>query len=144
MNEPEHDFLERRARTLFHDSVENLDMRVRSRLTRARHAALTAAPAHSRSWLTRKGWWTPAAGVTAVAVLGAALWIGTPSGAPSGSALGTLLGHHAVSLPDAQSNLEDLDIVAASDESGDAMEMLQDDLDFYDFADKAANPEPAA
>jgi hypothetical protein len=53
------------------------------------------------------------------------------------------LGHHAVSLGDAQ-NLEDLDIVATSDESGDAMEMLQDDLDFYDFADKAANPEPAA
>jgi len=140
MNEPEHDLLEQRARALFQDSVENLDMRLRSRLTRARHTALAAAPAHSSGWLTRKGWWTPAAGVTAAAVLGAALWIGSPSG----SALGSLLGHHAVSLPDAQSNLEDLDIVAASDESGDAMEMLQDDLDFYDFADKAANPEPAA
>jgi hypothetical protein len=136
MNEREQDSLEQRARTLFHDSVENLDMRTRSRLTQARHAALEAAATRNRSWLTRKAWWTPAAGVTAAAVLGAALWIGTP--------LGTLPGHHAVSLGDAQSNLEDLDIVAASDESGDPMEMLQDDHDFYDFADKAANPEPAA
>jgi hypothetical protein len=135
MNEREQDSLEERARTLFHGSVDNLDMRVRSRLTQARYAALEAAAARKRSWLPRKAWWTPAAGVTAAAVLGAALWIGTPSGTP--------LGHHAVSLGDAQ-NLEDLDIVATSDESGDAMEMLQDDLDFYDFADKAANPEPAA
>ena len=38
-----------------------------------------------------------------------------------------------------QPNLEDLDMVASSDEgSGDAMEMMQNDLDFYDFADKAA------
>ncbi len=140
MNETEQDSLEQRARTLFHDSVENLDMRVRSRLTQARHAALDASKAPRRSWLTGKGWWTPAAGVTAAALLGAALWIGTPSG----TLPGTLVGHHAVSLGDAQSNLEDLDIVAASDESGDAMEMLQDDLDFYDFADKAGNPEPAA
>jgi hypothetical protein len=132
MSEQPLDSLEKRSRALFHDSVENLDMRVRSRLTQARHAALNAAAARNRSWLPRKSWWTPAAGVTAAAVLGMALWMGTP------------LEHHAVSLPDAQSNLEDLDIVAASDGSGDAMEMLQNDLDFYDFADKAANPEPAA
>jgi hypothetical protein len=74
--------------------------------------------------------------VAAAVLLGAALWVGTP--------FGTLSGHRAVSLADAQSNLEDLDIVAASDESGDPMEMLQEDLEFYDFADKAANPEPAA
>ena len=135
MNEREQDSLEQRARMLFHDSVENLDMRTRSRLTQARHAALEAA-AHDRSWWSRRSWWTPAAGVTAAAVLATALWMGTPSG--------SLPGHHAVSWGDAQSNLEDLDIVAASDESGDPMEMLQDDLDFYDFADKAANSEPAA
>jgi hypothetical protein len=132
MSEQPLDSLEKRSRALFHDSVENLDMRMRSRLTQARHAALEAAAPRSHSWLPRKAWWMPAAGVTAAAVLGVALWMGTP------------LGHHAVSLADAQSNLEDLDIVASSDESGDAMEMLQDDLDFYDFADKAANTEPAA
>jgi hypothetical protein len=131
MSERPLDSLEERSRALFHDSVENLDMRMRSRLTQARHAALDAA-AGNRSWLPRRSWWTPAAGVTIAAVLGIALWMGTP------------LDHHGVSLPDAQSNLEDLDIVASSDGSGDAMEMLQDDLDFYDFADKAANPGPAA
>jgi hypothetical protein len=130
-NEPL-DSLEERSRALFHGSVENLDMRIRSRLTQARHAALDRAPANNRSWLSHRAWWTPAAGVTAAAVLGAVLWMGAP------------MGHHTVSLSDAQSNLEDLDIVASSDDSGDAMEMLQDDLDFYDFADKAANPEPAA
>ncbi len=126
------DSLEERSRAVFNGSVENLDMRIRSRLTQARHAALDQAAANKRSWLWRRVWWTPAAGVTAAAVLGAVLWMGSP------------LGHHTVSLPDAQSNLEDLDIVASSDDSGDAMEMLQDDLDFYDFADKAASPEPAA
>ncbi len=132
MSEQPVDSFEERSRALFHGSVENLDMRIRSRLTRARHAALEAAAVSNGSWLSRKVWWTPAAGVTAAALLGAVLWMGTP------------LGHRTVSLADAQSNLEDLDIVASSDESGDAMEMLQDDLDFYDFADKAASPEPAA
>ncbi len=130
-NEPL-DSLEERGRALFDGSVENLDMRIRSRLTQARHAALEHAAASNRSWYSRRAWWTPAAGVTAAAVLGAVLWLGTP------------VVHHAVSSTEAQPNLEDLDIVASSDDSGDAMEMLQDDLDFYDFADKAASPEPAA
>ena len=132
MNEPEQAPLEQRARALFHGSVENLDMRVRSRLTQARYAALESAAARKR-WLPRKAWWTPAAGVTAAAVLGVALWMGSP------------LHHQAATLADAQSNFEDLDLLAASDEgSPDALEMLQDDIDFYDFADKSANPGPAA
>jgi hypothetical protein len=62
-----------------------------------------------------------------------ALWMGSP------------LHHQAATLAEAQSNFEDLDLLASSDEgSTDAMEMLQDDIDFYDFADKAANPGPAA
>jgi len=138
MNERERDSFEQRAHTLFQDSVENLDMRMQSRLTQARHAALEAA-ARRRAGSTRKGWWMPAAGVTAAAVVSAALWIADPS-VPSG----TTPAHRAVSSTDAQSNLEDLDIVAASDESGDPLEMLQDDLDFYDFADKASTAEPAA
>jgi hypothetical protein len=132
MSEQRHDSLEGRSRALFEGSVENLDMRIRSRLTQARHAALESAAARGPAWLPRRAWWMPAAGVTAAAVLGVALWIGSPPGP------------HAVSLADAQPSLEDLDIVAFSDGSGDAMEMLQDDLDFYDFADKAANTEPAA
>jgi hypothetical protein len=132
MNERDDNAFEVRSRALFHDSVEGLDMRIRSRLTQARSAALEAA-ATRRPWAL--GWklWTPAAGVTAAAILGVALWMGSP------------LHHQAGTLADAQSNFEDLDLLAASDEgSGDALDMLQDDIDFYDFADKSANPGPAA
>jgi hypothetical protein len=132
MNELDDNAFEVRSRALFHDSVEGLDMRIRSRLTQARSAALEMA-ATRRPWAL--GWklWTPAAGVTAAAILGVALWMGSP------------LHHQAGTLADAQSNFEDLDLLAASNEgSGDALDMLQDDIDFYDFADKSANPGPAA
>jgi hypothetical protein len=43
MSEPVRNSFEERARELFHDSVEGLDMRVRSRLTQARYAALEAS-----------------------------------------------------------------------------------------------------
>jgi hypothetical protein len=131
MNEQDDNAFEIRSRALFQDSVEGLDFALRSRLNQARCAALSAAP--RRSWLFGWKMWTPAAGVTAAAILGVALWMGSP------------LHHQAGTLADAQSNFEDLDLLASSDEgSGDAMEMLQDDIDFYDFADKAANPGPAA
>jgi hypothetical protein len=131
MSEQNDNAFEMRSRALFQDSVEGLDMRIRSRLTQARSAALAT---RRRPWWAL-GWkmWTPAAGVTAAAILGVALWLGSP------------LGHHPATLADAQSNFEDLDLLASSDEgSADAMEMLQDDIDFYDFADKSANPGPAA
>jgi hypothetical protein len=120
---------EKRTRALFHDSVESVDFATRSRLTRARHAAIeAAAAARRRPWFSRLGFLTPAAGVTAAAILGVFLWVGSP------------LGHHAATVADGQPNLEDLEIVASSDEgSGDAMDMLQDDIEFYDWADKAAN-----
>jgi hypothetical protein len=133
MNEQPGDSFEERSRTLFHDSVEGLDFALRSRLTQARTAAIEAASAGRRPWFFRIGGLTPAAGVAAVAVLGAFLWLGSP------------MGHHAVTVADGQSNLEDLELVAYADEgSGDAMDMLQDDIDFYDWADKAANSGPAA
>jgi hypothetical protein len=127
---------EDRSRRLFDASVEGLDMRLCSRLTQARHAALdAAAAAQRRPWVFRRRMrgWTPAAGVTAAALLGGALWFSLPAGIHSGTG------------PEVQPGLEDLDLVATSDESaGDPMEMLQNDLDFYDFADKAATPpEPA-
>jgi hypothetical protein len=123
-----------RSRELFHESVDGLDMRVRSRLTQARHAALgAAAQAGRKPWFLHTRIWTPAAGVTAAALLGVALWFGS------------LGANRGMTGADVQPGLEDLDIVASSDEgSGDAMEMLQNDLDFYDFADKAANSGPAA
>ena len=132
--EPRQRELEERSRALFQSSVDVLDMATRSRLTRARYAALEAAGTSGRrAWLARIPIWTSAAGVTAAAVLGFALWFGTPAG------------HHGMMSADSQMNLEDLDIVASSDEnSGDAMEMLQDEIEFYDWADKAASTEPAA
>jgi negative regulator of sigma E activity len=126
--------LENRSRALFEDSVAGLDMRTRSRLTQARHAALAAAGASARRpWLMRTPFWASAAGVTAAAVLGVALWFGGPSQ------------HGQMPAAEAQSKFEDLDIIAASDESsGDAMDMLQDDIDFYAWADKTASNEPTA
>jgi hypothetical protein len=131
MSEKNNDAFETRSRALFQDSVDGLDMRIRSRLTQARSAALEAASARRRPWLFGWKMWAPAAGVTAAAILGVGLWSGSP------------IGHQAATV--AESNLEDLDLVAATDEgSADAMEMLQDDIDFYEFADKAANSGPAA
>ncbi|HXP24942.1 MAG TPA: hypothetical protein VN891_04135 [Steroidobacteraceae bacterium] len=131
MSEKNNDAFETRSRALFQDSVDGLDMRIRSRLTQARNAALEAASPRRRPWLFGWKMWAPAAGVTAAAILGVGLWIGSP------------IGHQAATV--AESNLEDLDLVAATDEgSADAMEMLQDDIDFYEFADKAANSGPAA
>jgi len=131
MNVQHRDAFETRARELFQDSVDSLDFATRSRLTQARHAAIEAAQGR-RPWYLRWTMWTPAAGVTAAAVLGVSLWLGAP------------LGHQAGILAEGQSNLEDLELIASSEGSGDVMEMLQDDIDFYDFADKAATPDPAA
>ncbi len=116
---------EERSRALFNDSVEGLDMPTLSRLTQARHAALAkASPAAlRRSAGSRWKMWTPAVGVTAAAVLGVGLWLGGPGLQPS--------------TAENQTNFEDLDLVASSEGAGDAMDMLQDDIEFYDFADKA-------
>ena len=133
MNEQPRDSLEERSRALFNGSVEGLDFAMRSRLTQARKAAIEAASARRRPWFFRIGVLTPAAGVTAAAILGVFLWLGSP------------LSQHAVTVADGQSNFEDLELVASADEgSGDAMDMLQDDIEFYDWAEKAANPGPAA
>jgi hypothetical protein len=126
------DPFEERSRSLFHDSVEGLDFAMRSRLTQARNAALEAAGARRPRWVSRVGFWKPA-GVTAAAVLGAVLWAGSP------------LTRHAVTVADGLSNLDDLEIVASAEEgSGDAIDMLQDDIEFYDWADRAANAGPTA
>jgi hypothetical protein len=125
--------LEERSRALFHSSVERLDMATRSRLTQARHAALEAAEGRrARGGGPLRLALAPVAGLAMAAVLAVALWFGTP------------LGRHGVAEPQV-GNLEDLELVAASDApSSDAIEMLQEDPDFYAWADKAADVEPAA
>jgi hypothetical protein len=124
---------EEHGRRLFEASVENLDMRVRSRLTQARHAALDVSTTPRLRFL-RLPVWTSAAGVTAAGVLAFAIWFGSPLARP----------HHAPQLPETQASLEDLDLVAASDENNAApMEMLQDDIDFYEWAaDHTAGTDP--
>jgi hypothetical protein len=133
MNEYSSGSVEERSRRLFDASVDQLDMRVRSRLNQARQAALDVARS-KRSGFLRFPAWTSAAGVTAVGLLGAAIWFGSPLMHP------TSVPHPASIAADAQ-NLEDLDIVATSEgNSGDAIDMLQDDIDFYQWAaDKTAN-----
>jgi hypothetical protein len=126
------DSFEERSYALFHGSVEGLDFAQRSRLTRARKAAIQAASSGRRPWFTRIGVLTPA-GVTAAVLLGAFLWLGSP------------LGQRAVTVGDGQPAFDDLEIVASADEgSADAMDMLQDDIEFYDWVEKAANTGPAA
>jgi anti-sigma-K factor RskA len=136
--------MEERSRMLFQDSVDGLDMALRSRLTQARHAALEAASRSRRSsWFSRASMWRPAVGVSAAAVLGVALWFGAP--------LDRFGGHFGAGQPavvtasvENQSTLEDLELVASSEEnSGDALDMLQEDIDFYDWADKTASADPA-
>ena len=134
MSEQQHEqhqgSFEERSRTLFKDSVDGMDFALRSRLTQARNAAIEAASS-ARPWYTRIALLAPA-GVTAAAVLGAVLWLGSP------------LAQHAATVADGQ-NLEDLELVASSDEgAGDALDMLQDDIEFYDWADRSANSGAAA
>jgi hypothetical protein len=124
MNEQPPDSFEERAQALFHGSVEGLDYALRSRLTQARKAAIEAPSTSRPAWFSRIGVLAPA-GVTAAAILGAFLWFGSP------------WGQRAVTVADGRSNFEDMELVA-SDGSGDAMDMLQDDIEFYDWADKAA------
>lgn len=62
---------ERRARELFDASVEELDAATRSRLNRARHAALEEAEQARRNpW---RGW-LPAAAAASAALLAVVLW----------------------------------------------------------------------
>jgi hypothetical protein len=122
--------LEQRSRDLFDESVGNVSMRVRSRLNQARHAALEAA-ARPRTRFFGMPYTAPAAGVCAAALLAVFVWVGVPHG------------EKAMIASESQTSFEDLDIVAAAEESsGDTLEMLQDDADFYDWAaEKNANPD---
>jgi hypothetical protein len=62
---------ERRARTLFDASVDGLDAATRSRLNRARQAAVAEAEQARRSpWRA----WLPAAAAASVALLAVVLW----------------------------------------------------------------------
>jgi hypothetical protein len=130
MNENSPTPFEKRSRELFEESVGNVDMRVRSRLNQARHAAFAATTRPAARFLGVP-LATPAAGLCAVALLAAGIWFAVPHG------------DRPMITAESQANFEDLDIVASAEESsGDTLEMLQDDADFYDWAaEKNSNPD---
>ena len=109
MSEQDNRGIRERSRALFQDSVDGLDFA---------HALAPDAGAQRRDrggcreagglGYVRWQMLAPAAGVTAAAVLGAVLWLGSP------------LASARRTVADGQSNLEDLDLVASSDE-GPAM-----------------------
>ena len=130
MNENSPTAFEKRSREVFDESVGNIDMRVRSRLNQARHAALGAS-VRPRARFLGMPLATPAAGLCAVALLAAGIWFAVP------------YAERPIITADSQANFEDLDIVASAEESSvDTLEMLQDDADFYDWAaEKSSNPD---
>ena len=61
-----------KARKLFDESVDGLDGQTRSRLNRARQAALDVLATGRPVWVQ----WAPAAGIAAAAVFAVVLWTG--------------------------------------------------------------------
>ncbi len=110
--------LERHSRALLLASADVLDGQVRSRLTRARHAALTALdePASVRTFRIPGGW-LPTGALAAAAVLAVAVWVAQPGAGP------------VAGLADA-SPVEDAEILA----SNDGPELCADDPEFYEWA----------
>ena len=113
--------LENRARAVFDESVEHLDAEIRSRLNRARQAALAAdrEPARAPAWRS----WAPV-GAVAAGVVAAVLW--------------RMPGVNDV--PQVQINGEaPIEIVELAAE-GDDFELLTEDPEFYTWvADQAGN-----
>ncbi|HEY3809461.1 MAG TPA: hypothetical protein VGL50_05935 [Steroidobacteraceae bacterium] len=118
MHDPIDDRFERHVQELLVKSVESLPAQTRSRLTRARYAALASRPTLSER-LTRR--WVPAsAGALAAAVL-AVMFLGMPHG------------ESPAPLPLANATPEDLEMLADSD----AVQLGRDDdvdYDFYEWA----------
>jgi hypothetical protein len=109
--------LETHSKELFEQSIEHLDAHTRSRLTRARHAALDELK-RARSAPTR--WlWAPAGGLAAIAAV--AIFVFGRSGLDSAA-------------PGAPP-LEELDAVAAAEN----IELLQD-VEFYAWLAEQSQP----
>lgn len=118
---------ERRAQALLRESVANLDGATRSRLTRARYAALEQAGAGRRSaWAWQR--WLPA-GAIASAVLAMLIVVGQQ--------------HSTAPLQaGAVANGEDIELLA----DADALALAQEadvDYDFYEWAVYAAQDDHA-
>ncbi len=114
---------EARCRALYEESVATLDLRTRSRLTEARHAALAAGTGvRARVRYTIPGWSLTVAGIAAAVLIAVVLWVGTPLGRPSAGA-----GGQAPKAADAA-------LVASVGTADDSVEMMREDADFYTWA----------
>ena len=114
---------EARSRALYEESIATLDLRTRSRLTEARHAALDAARrprAAVGRMLPRWSWLV--AGVAAALLMAVVLRIAMPSG---GAAAGT---------DGSAARAEDAGLVASADPADDPVRMMSEDADFYTWA----------
>jgi hypothetical protein len=132
----EHEEFQGRVRALLEESVERIDGRVRSRLNRARHAALEARQTPVR----RLGWTFGPAGAVAATVLVALGLFSTghlelapprPLASPAASVSASAVAPTAASTAPA---IEDLELIA----DNDAIELPNpDDYDFYEWAAEA-------
>jgi len=114
---------EGRAREVFDASVDGLDARTRSRLNQARQKA-TAELARSRRspWLV----WAPAGAMAAAALLAVVLWR-----APGGPV--ATVQQAQVTQPAPKAATDDADDAAEVLAAGDDLDLVSEDLEFYDF-----------
>jgi len=110
--------VEARARELFDDSVEHIDGATRSRLSRARHAALAELERPG----FRPGTWLPAGALAVALTLAVTLWIGPGPTVRAPPAV--------VPAP-----AEDFELLAA----GEDLDMLGEDAEFYAWATADGN-----
>lgn len=110
--------IEARARELFDDSVERIDGATRSRLSRARHAALAELERPG----FRPGTWLPAGALAVALTLAVTLWIGPGPAVRSPPAF-------------APAPAEDFELLAA----GEDLDMLGEEAEFYAWAATAGN-----
>jgi len=101
--------IEKRARTLFDESVEAVDFATRSRLTQARQAAL----AELEKPRIRVAPWLPAAAAAAVAVIAVAVWVPQERNTDAAAA-----------------SADDFELLTL----GEDLDMLGEDVEFYAWA----------
>jgi len=118
MNEQNDTKLAERAKRRFDESVAGLDGETRSRLNRARHAALAELGTPRPAWSV----WLPAGGIATAAIVAVMFWSAGPPDP----------------LTDAPAVVTDMEILLTED----SLEMLEE-LEFYSWMDLDSEPESA-
>jgi hypothetical protein len=117
----------RRAREVFDASVESLDDEVRSRLGRARFAAVASAERRAN----RSAWrgWVPAAVVASAAIVAVLLWRSPEQLSTATFANGS-----------GDTAIEAVELLA----DGDDLALLENDLEFYEWLDATGIDAPGS